>query len=81
LEYDATMNISEALWQDANRMSGAVCFRDTRIPVSILFDYIEKGQLAEFLRGYPDVSQEQVHAVLEASQKLIARCVVTGQSI
>jgi len=66
------MYITEALWQDSDRVSGAVCFRNTRIPLSILFDYLEQGDLAEFYRGYPDVSQEQVHAVLEASKELLA---------
>jgi uncharacterized protein (DUF433 family) len=65
------MSISESLWQDPNRMSGAVCFRNTRIPVSILFDYLEEGQFEEFYRGYPDVTKEQVHAVIEASKLLV----------
>ncbi len=70
------MNITESLWQDPNRMSGAVCFRGTRIPVAILFDYLEHGELDEFFEGYPDVTKEQVHAVLEASKEL-----VTGQFV
>jgi uncharacterized protein (DUF433 family) len=65
------MSLDEALWQDDGRMSGAVCFRNTRIPVSILLDYLEVGQLDEFTRRYPDVSSEQVHAVIAASQSLI----------
>ena len=64
-------DISSSLWQDPSRMSGAVCFRGTRIPVSILFDYLEKNQLEEFFRGYPDVSRDQVHNVLEASRELV----------
>ena len=66
------MTIIEALWKDPARLSGEVCFRDTRIPVSILFQYIEAGQLDEFYHGYPDVSRDQVHAVLEASRELVA---------
>lgn len=57
-------------------MSGAVCFRNTRIPVSILFDYLENGSLREFFEGYPDVSLDQVHAVLEASQELLSKSVL-----
>ena len=41
-------------------MSGALCFRGTRIPVSILFDYLGADGLAEFREGYPDVSEAQV---------------------
>ncbi|MHB8637595.1 MAG: DUF433 domain-containing protein [Fimbriimonadaceae bacterium] len=70
------VNITEALWQDPKRLSGAVCFRDTRIPVSILFDYLERGELGEFLCGYPDVSQDQIHAVLETSEQLVEQRVL-----
>jgi uncharacterized protein (DUF433 family) len=74
------MDINEALWQDENRVSGAVCFRGTRIPVSILFDYLETGSLEEFFRGYPDVSREQVHAVLEASKELVSERLASSQA-
>ena len=33
----------DLIWQDSNRMSGAVCFYGTRIPVSFLFDYLRNG--------------------------------------
>ena len=44
--------------------------------MAILFDYLEHGELDEFFEGYPDVTKEQVHAVLEASKEL-----VTGQFV
>ena len=62
------MSLEEALWQDPDRMSGALCFRGTRIPVSILFDYLGADGLAEFREGYPDVSEAQVGAVLANSR-------------
>jgi uncharacterized protein (DUF433 family) len=65
------MTIEEALWQDPERMSGAVCFRDTRIPVSFLFQYLERSTLEEFLHQYPDISREAATTVIEASQALI----------
>jgi uncharacterized protein (DUF433 family) len=74
------MNISESLWQDKSRMSGAVCFRGTRIPVTILFDYLENGELDEFFRGYPDVTKEQVHSVIEASKELVTERFASGHS-
>lgn len=52
-------------------MSGAVCFRNTRVPVSFLFEHIEAGGLDEFYAGFPNVTEEQVFAVLEASKSLI----------
>ena len=62
------MSLDEALWQDSERVSGALCFRGTRIPVSILFDYLRADGIEEFFAGYPDVTPEQVEAVLDDSQ-------------
>ncbi|HSI73921.1 MAG TPA: DUF433 domain-containing protein [Fimbriimonas sp.] len=59
------MRVEDALCQDPDRLSGAVCFRGTRVPVSILFEYLEAGRLDDFFRGYPNVQQDQVKAVLE----------------
>ena len=65
------MTLEEALWQDPERMSGAVCFRTTRVPVSIFFEYLQAGRLNEFFDGYPGVTQEHADAVIAASQELI----------
>lgn len=65
------LKLAEALWQDKERMSGAVCFRGTRVPVSILFEHLEADRMDEFYRGYPNASRDQVHAVLEASRQLV----------
>ncbi|HEY3780381.1 MAG TPA: DUF433 domain-containing protein [Fimbriimonadaceae bacterium] len=65
------MKIEEAVWKDAGRMSGALCFRNTRIPVSTLFFHLEAGQMSEFYRDFPDVTPEMAAAVLEASHELL----------
>lgn len=65
------MTLEEALWQDDERMSGAVCFRDTRIPVSILFDYVRSGELALFLEDFPDVTADQMRSVFASIPELI----------
>jgi len=64
----SVLTLEQALWQDDDRLSGAVCFRDTRVPVSIMFEHLEAGRMDEFYSGYPNVSHEQVLAVLEASR-------------
>jgi len=47
-------------------VSGAWVFRDTRIPVSALFENIEGGATVEqFLEWFPGVTRQQVDAVLE----------------
>ena len=67
------MNLNEALWKDPGRMSGEVCFRDTRVPVKTLFDHLAHGELEEFYIGFPNVTPGMVEAVLQASFDLIER--------
>ena len=48
------------------RMSGVPCFKDTRVPVQTLFDYLSAGDtLDEFLDGFPNVLREQAVRVLK----------------
>lgn len=65
------MKLTEALWQDNQRMSGAVCFRGTRVPVEFVFDHLESGSIEEFYQDFPDVTPEQVHAVVSASKEFV----------
>jgi len=65
------VTLTEALWQDPERMSGAVCFRGTRLPVKTLFDHLAKGEIEEFYAGFPNVAPEMVAAVLDSSCHLI----------
>ncbi len=59
------------IWVDLERMSGAPCFEGTRVPVESLFTNLESGlSLDEYLDCFPDVTREQVVAVLEYAQKL-----------
>ena len=67
----SVLTLNEALWQDDERLSGAVCFRGTRVPVSILFEHLEAGRMDEFYSGYPNVTTDQVMAVLEASREYV----------
>lgn len=48
-------------------------FSGTRVPVTILFDYLEEGEpLENFLREHPSVSREQALMVLEAARAGVA---------
>lgn len=50
---------------DPEIMTGTPCFAGTRVPVTILFDYLEDGDpLSEFLDHHPSVTREQAVAVL-----------------
>lgn len=49
---------------------GATVFAGTRVPVEILFEYLESGEtLDEFLRQFPTVSREQAIGVLEDAKR------------
>lgn len=58
------------IWVDPERMSGAPCFKGTRVPVASLFTNLESGlSLDEYLECFPDVTREQAVAVLEYAQQ------------
>ncbi len=55
--------------RDSEIMSGALCFKGTRVPVQNLFDYLEgTSSLEDFLEDFPSVSREAAVAVLEAAK-------------
>ncbi len=58
------------LSQKADTMSGAVCFKNTRIPVQILLDTLYCGDtIDDFLDGFPDISRDQAQAIVKWEQK------------
>jgi uncharacterized protein (DUF433 family) len=64
------MNIKELIEVNPEKMSGLPVFTGTRVPVSYLFEFLEKGEtLPEFLRQFPSVTHEQALGVLELSKE------------
>ncbi|MDP1948638.1 MAG: DUF433 domain-containing protein [Nitrospirota bacterium] len=65
---------TQYLSRDQEIMSGSLCFKGTRVPVQILFDYLEgSSSLEDFLEDFPSVSREAAIAVLEvAKERLFA---------
>ena len=56
------------IWIDLERLSGAPCFKGTRVPVDSLFRNLESGlSLDEYLECFPDVTREQAVQVLAAA--------------
>jgi len=47
------------------RLSGAWVFRDTRMPVSAVFENLEAGATVDEIIEQFDVTREQINAVLE----------------
>jgi uncharacterized protein (DUF433 family) len=59
-------SLCSAVERDPEKVSGSWVFRNTRIPVTALFENIEAGASVEdFLIWFPGVTREQVEAVLE----------------
>jgi len=51
---------------DSQILNGTPVFTGTRVPVRILFEYIQAGDnLNEFLEEFPSVSKEKAIATLE----------------
>ena len=53
------IKLDSAVWVDPERMSGAPCFRNTRVPVQSLIDFLEEGETVDqFLALYPSISRD-----------------------
>lgn len=58
-------------------MHGAVCFRDTRIPVSVVLDNLASGELpARILDQYPSLKPEHIPAAIAYAADLARERVV-----
>lgn len=60
-----------AINRDKDIMSGTPVFNGTRVPVTILFDYLEDDKLHEFLENYPTVTKAQVTEVIRIAGQLV----------
>ncbi|MCB0727535.1 MAG: DUF433 domain-containing protein [Ignavibacteriae bacterium] len=57
---------------DPEVLGGTPVFSGTRIPIYILFDYIEGGEpLSAFLENYPSVSKEHAQEILKLAEKFV----------
>lgn len=67
--------LEEAIWVNPRRMNGTPCFRDTRVPVQSLIDFLEGGEtIDQFLALYPFITRRQVLAVLDLANTQILEC-------
>ncbi|MFI5384684.1 MAG: DUF433 domain-containing protein [Fimbriimonadales bacterium] len=63
----------DLIWQDPDRVSGAICFYGTRLPVQNMFDHIERGyKLEEFCQAF-NVPLEKAKSVLELASEGLDR--------
>ena len=62
------MTVDEAVWVDSGRMSGAPCFRGSRLPVQQLFDWLADGvSLDEFVADF-QIDRRAAETVLRAAR-------------
>ena len=53
------------------KVSGVWVFRDTRMPVSVVFDNLEAGATIDEIVEWFDVTREQVRAVIEFAARTL----------
>jgi uncharacterized protein (DUF433 family) len=58
------------VWTDPERLGGALCFLNTRVPVDALFANLEDGvSLDEFLAAFEGVKREDAIAIIEHARR------------
>ena len=67
---NSPMSIEQAVWMHPRVMSGELCFRDTRIPVSTMFKFLARGTtIEEYLEQY-GIHRDAFAAVMLAAGQL-----------
>ncbi|MCB1176486.1 MAG: DUF433 domain-containing protein, partial [Leptospiraceae bacterium] len=63
--------IAESVNVDPEIVSGTPVFKNTRVPIQTLFDYLATGESLEtYLEDYPSVEKKQIYSVLDFAGKL-----------
>lgn len=63
-------NVNVLVTRSADRAWGVPVFAGTRVPVDLLYEYLEAGDtLDEFLEQFPTATREQAVAVLEMAKE------------
>jgi uncharacterized protein (DUF433 family) len=74
--------LDEVVWVDPDRLSGAPCFRETRIPVQMLIDHLAAGfALDEFLETVPSLDRTQAQRFLELAGEQMQECASSLTSV
>ena len=71
-EEKTRLKIDKLVTCDAEIMSGTPVFKNTRVPIKNLIDYLEVGEsLDEFLEDFPSVNREQAVQALELAKEVL----------
>ncbi|MDP1717584.1 MAG: DUF433 domain-containing protein [Burkholderiales bacterium] len=69
----AMANPNLVVHRDPEILGGTPVFVGTRVPIKILFDYLEAGDSLEvFLDEFPSVTRAQAVAALELAREVLA---------
>jgi len=61
-------------------MSGAACFRGTRVPFQTLLDHLQETSFEDFLEDFPSVTRHMaIIALEEANRPDLLRTIVAGR--
>jgi len=67
--------LEEVVWVDPDRMSGAQCFRGSRIPIQMLIEHLAAGfSLDHFLETVPSLERNQARRFLEMAGEQMQEC-------
>jgi uncharacterized protein (DUF433 family) len=64
---------SRFIISDPDILGGTPVFKGTRVPVSILFEYLQQSTVEDFLKGYPHITREMVNAVISIDRPFLSR--------
>ncbi len=71
-EKQETFSVDGLITCDAEVMSGTPVFKNTRVPIKNLIDYLESGEtLDEFLEDFPSVKRNQAVNVLQLAKEML----------
>ena len=63
---DTSTQLNHILERNSDKVSGALVFRGTRVPVDAFFENIKDGaSINQFLEWFPGVTRAQVEALLD----------------
>ena len=66
------MKSNDLITTDPDILGGTPVFKNTRVPVKTLFEYLEDNySLEEFLQCFPSVSSDLARRVLERSESAL----------
>jgi uncharacterized protein (DUF433 family) len=67
--------LQEVVWVDPDRLSGALCFKGTRVPVQMLIDHLAAGlSPEEFLQTVPSLDRTVAQRFLELAGEQMKEC-------